>query len=89
MPFTAISKNALKKIDADVRSWRLHRWVSSDGREVAKLINPKIVGCMADYGVFYLSALYPALRRINTSAALDHDQVQQAQHLEESHLSAG
>jgi len=62
----AISKDALKKISAEIRSWRLHRWVSSDGREIAKLINPKVRGWMAYYGAFYPSALYPVLRRINT-----------------------
>jgi len=62
----AISKDALKKISAEVRSWRLHRWVNSDGREIAKLINPKIRGWMAYYGAFYPSALYPVLRRVNT-----------------------
>jgi RNA-directed DNA polymerase len=43
----ATSKDALKKISAEVRSWRLHRWTSSDGREIAKLINPKIRGWVA------------------------------------------
>ena len=62
----AISKDALKKISAEVRSWRLHRWVSSGGREIAKLVNPKIRGWMAYYGAFYPSALYPVLQRINT-----------------------
>jgi RNA-directed DNA polymerase len=62
----AISKDALKKISTEVRSWRLHRWVSSGGREIATLINPKIRGWMAYYGAFYPSALYPVLRRINT-----------------------
>jgi hypothetical protein len=42
----AISKDALKKISAEIRSWRLHRRVNSDGREIAKLINPKIQGWM-------------------------------------------
>ena len=62
----AISKDALNKISAEVRSWRLHRWVSSGGREIAELINPKIRGWMAYYGAFYRSALYPVLRRIST-----------------------
>jgi RNA-directed DNA polymerase len=62
----AISKDALKKISAEIRSWRLHRWVNSDGREIAKLINPKIRGWMGYYGAFYISNLYPVLRRINT-----------------------
>src|ERR1700680_1716296 len=58
----AISKDALKKISAEVRSWRLHRRVSSGGREIAKLVNPKIRGWMAYYGAFYPSALYPLLQ---------------------------
>ena len=62
----AISKDALKKISAEVRSWRLHRWVTSDGSEIARLINPKVRGWMAYYGAFNRSALYPLLRRINT-----------------------
>ena len=43
----AISKDALKKISAEVRSWRLHRWVTSDGPEIARFINPKIRGLRA------------------------------------------
>jgi RNA-directed DNA polymerase len=62
----AISKDALKKISAEIRSWRLHRWVSSDGPDIAELINPEVRGWMAYYGTFYPSALYPVLRRINT-----------------------
>jgi RNA-directed DNA polymerase len=62
----AISKDALKKISAEIRSWRLHRWVNSDGREIARLINPKVRGWMGYYAAFYGSALHPVLRRINT-----------------------
>ena len=62
----AISREALKKISAEVRSWRLHRWVSYDVREIARLVNPKVRGWMAYYGAFYPSALYPVLERINT-----------------------
>ena len=40
----AISKDALKKISAEVRSWRLHRWVTSGGSEIARLVNPKVRG---------------------------------------------
>ena len=62
----AISKDALKKISAEVRSWRLHRWVTSGGSEIARLINPKVRGWMAYYGAFNRAALYPLLRRVNT-----------------------
>jgi hypothetical protein len=37
----------LKKISAEVRSWRLHRRTGSSEREIAQLINPKIQGWMA------------------------------------------
>ena len=55
----AISKEALKKISAEVRSWRLHRWVGSAGPEMAKLINPKIRGWMAYYGAMIRSCGWP------------------------------
>jgi hypothetical protein len=61
----AISKGALKKVSAEIRSWRLHRRVNSDGREIANLINPKIRGWMGYYGAFYISKLYPVLRRMD------------------------
>jgi RNA-directed DNA polymerase len=57
----AISKDALKKISAEVRSWRLHRWAGSDGPEIARLVNPKVRG-WAYYGAFCQSA--PARLRL-------------------------
>lgn len=62
----AISKDALNKISAEVRSWRLHRNTRMTSAGIARQINPKIRGWMAYYGSFYQSALYPLLRRINT-----------------------
>jgi group II intron reverse transcriptase/maturase len=62
----AISKDALKKISAEVRSWRLHRHMEMTEAGIARWINPKIRGWMNYYGKFYRSALYPLLRRINT-----------------------
>jgi RNA-directed DNA polymerase len=62
----AISKEALKKISAEVRSWRLHRRVTTDSAGIARQVNPKIRGWMNYYGKFCRSALYPLLRRINT-----------------------
>jgi group II intron reverse transcriptase/maturase len=61
----AISKDALKKISAEVRSWRLHRHIRMTPADIARWINPKIRGWMTYYGAFYRSALYPLLRRIN------------------------
>ena len=40
----AISKDALKKISAEVRSWRLHRHMEMTSADIARWINPKIRG---------------------------------------------
>lgn len=61
----AISKDALKKISAEVRSWRLHTRTTLTERDLAQWINPVIRGWMNYYGTFYKTALYPLLRRIN------------------------
>jgi group II intron reverse transcriptase/maturase len=61
----AISKDALKKISREVRSWGLHRRVGSTFAQLAKAINPIVNGWMRYYGAFYRSALYPLLGRIN------------------------
>ena len=42
----AISKQALKKISEEVRSWRLHRWSHATWRDIARWINPKVAGWM-------------------------------------------
>ncbi len=62
----AISKDALKKISARVRSWRLHRRTGQSGADLARMINPVVRGWMTYYGAFYRAALYPVLHRINT-----------------------
>jgi RNA-directed DNA polymerase len=62
----AISKEALKKISAEVRSWRLHRRTGMAEEDIARLINPKVRGWMVYYGAFYHTALRPVLHRINT-----------------------
>jgi RNA-directed DNA polymerase len=61
----AISKDALKKISAEARSWRLHRRTGQEFSDVARYINPIVRGWMQYYGVFYRSAMYPLLSRIN------------------------
>ena len=42
----AISKDALKKISAEVRSWRLHRHMEMTSADIAAWINPKVRGWM-------------------------------------------
>ena len=61
----AVSKDALKKISAEVRSWRLHQHTGYTIGELARWINPIVRGWMQYYGAFYRSELYPVLKRIN------------------------
>lgn len=62
----AVSKDALKKISQQVRSWRLHRRTGHTAAGLARMVNPVVRGWMSYYGAFYRSALYPVLHRINT-----------------------
>jgi len=61
----AISKDALNRISAEVRSWRLHLRTGNTFKALARRINPIVAGWMQYYGAFYRSALYPLLARIN------------------------
>lgn len=62
----AVSKDALRKMSATVRSWRLHRRVNLTAADLAQMINPVVRGWMAYYGAFYRHALSRLLYRINT-----------------------
>jgi RNA-directed DNA polymerase len=61
----AICKPALNKINAEVRSWRLHRRTGQSLIDIARDINPVVRGWMEYYGAFYRSAMCPLLSRIN------------------------
>lgn len=61
----AISKAALTRISAQVRSWRLHRHIRLSFSELAHWVNPMVRGWMQYYGAFYRSALYGLFTRIN------------------------
>ncbi|MFI6494762.1 group II intron reverse transcriptase/maturase [Streptomyces sp. NPDC050564] len=61
----AISKDALKKISCEVRSWRLHMRMHLTFFELARQINPIVRGWMQYYGAFYRSELHRLLKRIN------------------------
>jgi group II intron reverse transcriptase/maturase len=61
----AISKDALKKISTEVRSWRLHTRIGHTFQHLARCINPIVRGWMQYYGAFYRAALYPLLTRSN------------------------
>jgi group II intron reverse transcriptase/maturase len=61
----AISKDALNRLGAEVRSWRLHLRTGHTFAELARAINPVVRGWMQYYGAFYRSAMYRLLSRIN------------------------
>ena len=61
----AISKEALKRISAEVRAWKLHTRIGYGLTDLARKINPIVRGWMQYYGAFYRSALRPLLARIN------------------------
>ncbi len=62
----AISKDAMKAINREVRSWKLHRHSTWTLGQIARWINPIVRGWLQYYGKFYRSALYVLCRRINT-----------------------
>jgi group II intron reverse transcriptase/maturase len=61
----AISRDALNKISAVVRAWRLPRRVNTTFAELARWMNPVVAGWMRYYGRFGQVVLYPLLQRIN------------------------
>lgn len=62
----AISKDAMKRLNREVRGWRLHLHSTWDLGQIARWINPIVRGWLQYYGRFYRSELYPLLKRINT-----------------------
>lgn len=62
----ARSNEALKKMNATMRSWKLHHKNTRTLDDLARWINPIVRGWMCYYGAFYRSALHPLLKRINS-----------------------
>lgn len=62
----AISKDAMKRLNREVRGWRLHLHNTWDLGQIARWINPIVRGWLQYYGRYYRSELYPLLKRINT-----------------------
>jgi len=62
----AVSRDALKKMSAEVRRWRINLRTTSDIGELAQWMNPVIRGWRTYYGKFYRTELDGLLRRINT-----------------------
>jgi RNA-directed DNA polymerase len=61
----AVSKDALKKMGGEVRSWRIHLRTATELQDLADWINPIARGWMTYYGRYYKTALNSLLRRIN------------------------
>jgi RNA-directed DNA polymerase len=62
----AVSKDALKKMNEEVRAWRIHLRTATDLEDLAAWINPVVRGWMTYYGRFYRTELDGLLQRINT-----------------------
>jgi RNA-directed DNA polymerase len=60
-----ISKEALKRLGAEVRSWHLHTRADLSFIDLARWVNPRVAGWMQYYGRFRRSGLDPLLTRIN------------------------
>jgi RNA-directed DNA polymerase len=61
----AVSTAAIKKIGDQIRSWRLRRRSGSTLGDLARLINPVVIGWINYYGRFYRSKLIGLLARLN------------------------
>ena len=60
-----VSVKALKRISAEIRSWRLHLKSDQSLEAIARKYNAKIRGWLIYYGAYYKSALYVVLKRLN------------------------
>jgi RNA-directed DNA polymerase len=61
----AISKEALKKINRTIRSWRIHLHTGKELEEIAEYINPAVRGWINYYGAYYKSELNYSMHRLN------------------------
>ncbi len=61
----AVSKDALKRMSEEVRSWRIHLRTATELKDLASWVNPVVRGWMTYYGRYYRTALDGLLRRIN------------------------
>ncbi len=61
----AVSKDAIKAMGRELRSWHLARRSDKSLGDLARMFNNIVQGWINYYGRFYKSMLYPLLRRIN------------------------
>jgi RNA-directed DNA polymerase len=61
----AVSKDAIKAMGREIRSWHIARRSDKSLSDLALMFNNIVQGWINYYGRFYKSMLYPLLRRIN------------------------
>jgi len=61
----AVSKDAVKAMGREIRSWHISRRSDKSLGDLARMFNSIVQGWINYYGRFYKSMLYPLLRRIN------------------------
>ena len=61
----AVSKDAVKTMGREIRSWHIARRSDKSLTDLALMFNSIVQGWINYYGRFYKSMLYPLLRRIN------------------------
>ena len=61
----AVSKDAVKAMSREIRSWHIPRRSDKSLADLARMFNSIVQGWINYYGRFYKSMLYPLLRRIN------------------------
>jgi RNA-directed DNA polymerase len=61
----AVSKDAVKAMGREMRSWHIARRSDKSLTDLAQMFNSIVQGWINYYGRFYKSMLYPLLRRIN------------------------
>ncbi|TJZ97892.1 group II intron maturase-specific domain-containing protein, partial [Actinacidiphila oryziradicis] len=61
----AVSKEAIKAMGKEIRSWRIAQRSDKSLMDLARMFNSIVQGWINYYGRFYKSMLYPLLRRIN------------------------
>lgn len=61
----AVSKDAIKEMGREIRSWHIARRSDKSLTDLARMFNSIVQGWINYYGRFYKSMLYPLLRRIN------------------------
>ena len=81
----AVSKDALKRMSEEVRSWRIHLRTATELQDLAAWINPIVRGWMTYYGRYYRTALDGLLQaHQHLPGALGAAEVQTATAIQES-----